>query len=172
MFEDLDRDDVANLAKIVGIIVFIVSFFLPAVTTGYVHSPADHHMTNNVTKGWECAEFTLFGTVELFARDPSSGWVDVFYMVSGWISPLVLIFAIFPDRSNAKRMVAKALPFLLVVPLLFFASATTERWSPGPFRPLIGHYVWTVGCLLIFTPQYARMLGLISRESNEAPDED
>lgn len=172
MFESLDPDDVANLAKIIGIIFFIVSFFLPAVTTGYAHSPAEHLITNNANKGWECAALTLFGTVRLFVPDRSDEAATFFFVVSGWITPLVIVFAIFPDRNKVKRIVATALPFLLVAPLLFFASATKSGWGPDPFRPLIGHYVWTVGCLLIFTPQYARMLGATSKKGDEAPEED
>lgn len=159
MFSDLDREDAVKLARIIGIIFFIISFFLPAVASGTAHSPTGYH-------GWECALLTLFGAAQLFVPNPSSGWPDFFYLVSGWISPLVTVFAIFPSRNTAKRIVATALPFLLVAPLLFFASSTTKSdWGPDPFRPLVGHYLWTVGCLLIFTPQYARMS--LSRGSDE-----
>jgi hypothetical protein len=175
MFEDLDRDDVANLAKIVGIIVFIVSFFLPAVTMGYAQSPADYLITSDAYPGWACAAWTLSGTAgfiaNLFGPDRVIGGM-FFYVISGWITPLVIIFALFPDHNKAKRIVAKVLPFLMVVPLLFFASAINSGWGPNSLRPLIGHYVWTVGCLLIFTPQYAWMLGSRSKERDEAPDED
>jgi len=159
MFSDMDSDDFAKLAKIIGIFLFIVSFFLPAVANSYAKSPTDYLITSNAQPGWECAVLTLYGTARLFVPDPSDEAATLFFVVSGWITPLVIVFAIFPDRNKAKRIVAAALPFLLVAPLLFFASATKSGWGPDPFRPLIGHYVWTMGCLLIFTPQYARMLG-------------
>jgi hypothetical protein len=43
------------------------------------------------------------------------------------------------------------LPFLLIAPWIVFA------WSDDAgvqIRPIIGHYIWTAGCLLIFTPEY------------------
>jgi hypothetical protein len=174
MFENLDRDDVANLAKIIGIIFFIVSFFLPAVTTGYAQSPADYWITSNAYYGLACAAWTLSGTVgfivSLFGTDGPNG-AAFFYMISGWMAPLVIVFGIFLDSNKAKRIVAKVLPPLLVAPWLFFAWPVSG-WGAAPFRPLIGHYVWAVGCLLIFTPQYARMLGATCKRGDKAPDED
>jgi hypothetical protein len=40
VFEDLDRNDVTNLARIIGIILFLLSFVLPSVTPGFAQSPA------------------------------------------------------------------------------------------------------------------------------------
>ena len=168
MFSDMDSNDLAKLGRLVGIILFVASFFLSAVTNSHAQSPADYPVTSNAMKGWECAAMTLESTVWLFFRNSSDGAAaDYFFWVSGWITPLVIVFAFFPDRNKAKRIVASALPFLLAAPLLFFASATKSSWGPIPFRPLIGHYVWTVGCLLIFTPQYARMLGDTSKGSSD-----
>jgi hypothetical protein len=173
MFENLDRDDAANLAKIVGIIFFIVSFFLPAVASGYAHSPSDYLIASDAYHGWACAAWTLYGTVmfigSLIGHDRQDGSA-FFFMVSGWITPLVIVFGIFLGGIRAKRRAAKALAFLLIAPWLFFAIPESG-WGPGPFRPLIGHYVWTLGCLLTFTPQYAWMLSVTSKESDEAPGE-
>src|SRR5271166_4823265 len=133
MFSDLDRNDFANLAKVVGIILFVASFFLPAVATTYAHSPTDYLITKDAYPGWYCAAMTLLLEVRLFATDPSNGAAaDFFFVVSGWITPLVFVFAMFPDRNKAKRIIAKALPLLLVAPLLFFASATKSDWGPDP----------------------------------------
>jgi len=174
MLSNLDRDDLARLGKFAGIVLFLASFALPGVTTGYAMSRADYLFTSNAHYGVACAAWTLYGTAGLIgslfgSTPPDAG--GFFFAVSGWITPLVAVFGIFIDSKKAKRRVAKALPFLLVAPLLFFASPESG-WGPGPFRPLIGHYVWTLGCLLIFTPQYASMLGLANKESDETPQED
>jgi hypothetical protein len=175
MFSDMDSNDFAKLGRLVGIVLFVASFFLPAVTSGYAISRVDYLFASDAYHGWACAAMTLFGSLgliaSLFGSSRPDAAADFFFVVSGWITPLVFVFAFFPVSNTAKRIVATTLPFLLVVPLLFFASPESG-WGPGPFRPLIGHYVWTVGCLLIFTPQYAGMLGATSKEGSEAPDED
>ncbi|MGA2650654.1 MAG: hypothetical protein ABSF28_09030 [Terracidiphilus sp.] len=172
MFDRLDRDDFANVAKIIGAIILVVSLFLPAVTPGYPQSLRDYLVTNDAYHGWACVAWTLWGSVAFIASlfNPSGQGVNFFFVVSGWITPLVVVFGAVADNITAKRRFARALPFLMVFPFLFFASPE-PGWGPGPFRPLIGHYVWTVGCLLIFTPQYAGMLRSKRKNDNESPGE-
>ena len=173
MFSDLNSNHFVRLGKLVGVILFVVSLFLPSVTTGYALSRADYFFSSDAYHGWACAAWTLWGTVgvipSIFGANAPDG-PSLFFIVSGWITPLVLVFGLFLGSRKARRRMAKVLPFLLVAPFLFFASPQSG-WGPGPFRPLIGHYVWTLGCLLIFTPQYAGMLGITREEADETPEE-
>jgi len=117
MFSDLDRDDVFKLIRIFGIVFFVLSFFLPAVTTGYAVSPADYFIASDAYHGWACAAWTLYGTVmfigSLIGHDRQDGSA-FFFMVSGWITPLVIVFGVFLGSIRAKRRAAKALTFLLI----------------------------------------------------------
>jgi hypothetical protein len=173
MFNDLDSNDFAKLARLVGIVLFVASFFLPAVTDHYAMSRADYLTVNDAYHGWACVGLTLYGTVGLIGSFFGPNRLEgtfLFFVISGWITPLVIVFGIFLGSNKAKRRVAKILPLLLIAPWPVFAAPNTG-WGPGPFRPLIGHYVWTLGCLLIFTPQYAKMLSVTSKEGDEASDE-
>jgi hypothetical protein len=175
MFSDLDSDDFTKLGKVAGIVLFAVSFVLPAVTSGRAVSRADYFFASDAYHGFACAGLTLFGTVgfirSLFGPDRIDG-SPIFFVISGWITPLVLIVGIVLPSVRAKRIVAMILPFLLTAPFLFFATSDTGGRGSVPLRPLIGHYVWTLGCLLIFTPQCARMLGLTGKIGDEGADED
>lgn len=158
----------ANVARIIGIIFFVVSFFLPAATDGPAESFRDYLFASGAYHGWSCAAWTLYGTVafvaSLFGPDRVDGSL-YFFMISGWITPIVA-FGIFIDNEKAKRTVAGILPFLMLFPWLFFATRN-PGWGPGPFRPIIGHYVWTVGCLLIFAPEFAKMLTALKGETRD-----
>jgi len=170
MFSNPDRDDFAELARIAGIALFLIALFLPSVTNGYVQSPADYLITRDAYHGWVCAGWTLYGTIafvgSLLGPDGPNGWA-VFFMISGWISPLV-VFGILIGSDKAKRVVARIIPVLLLAPWIVFAWPESG-WGPGPFRPLIGHYVWTLSCMLIFTPQYLTIFA--GRTGTKAPDE-
>jgi hypothetical protein len=116
----------------------------------------------------------LWGSIAFIASlfNPSGqNGINFFFVVSGWITPLVVVFGVVVDNITAKRRFARVLPFLTVFPFLFFANPESG-WDAQALRPLVGHYVWSLGCLLIFTPQYARMLGVTSKEGDEAPDKD
>jgi len=156
MFSNLDLDNFGNLGRIAGIALFAVAFVLPGV-----------HGGQTSYSGFECAWITLVATPSWFAslRDRSNGDLSFLLMVSGWIAPLVLLGAVIKSEK-VKRGVAKILPVLLLAPWVVFAWPQSG-WGAVPIHPGIGHYVWTAGCLLIFTPEYVAMLSPTKKDKNE-----
>jgi hypothetical protein len=145
MFLNPGSRDFAKLGRIAGIVLFVVAFLLPAVREGANDYP-----------GWFCAVETLYWNATFFAmllhHERSVGWF-FFMMVSGWIAPLVL-FGLIAWSSRIKLGVAIIVPFLLLAPWIVFVLPN----GSGPIRPSIGHYIWTTGCLLAFTPEYVKIL--------------
>jgi hypothetical protein len=150
MFSDMDSDDFANLGKLAGTALFAISLFLPSVHAG----PTNYW-------GFICAAWTLFGTYGFFVNPDGLSWVSLFFMISGWITPLVAL-GIFIHSDKVKSMVALVLPVLMLAPWIFFAWPESG-WGAVGIRPSIGHYLWTVGCLLVFTPQYLKALAVMRR---------
>ena len=144
MFSDLNSDDFAKLGKIAGIALFLIAFFLPGVHEG----PNDY-------SGLACAAWTLSGTASfiasVFGPDGPNGFL-FFFMVSGWISPLAIV-GVFIRSEKARRVIAKTILLLLAGPWIVFAWPQSG-WGAVEIHPAFGHYVWTAGCLLIFTPEY------------------
>lgn len=153
----MDSHDFAKWGRIGGVALFVVAFLLPGVREGANYYP-----------GWECAVETLFGTRSLVAmlshHERFDDWT-LYFVAAGWISPLVL-FGLVAWSARIKRWVAAVLPPLLVVPWMVFA------WPEGgvQIRPCIGHYIWTAGCLLIFTPEYKWFLALVKKAKNAETD--
>lgn len=159
MFSDMDSDDYARLGKILGIVLFVVAFFLPAVHEG----PNDYD-------GFACAAWSISGGIgffgSIFSQDKSDG-LGFFFMLSGLIAPLVTL-GIFIPSQRFKRLLAICIPLLLVAPWIVFAWPESG-WGAVTLRPLIGHYVWTAGCLLIFTPEYVEIFAGKKREVEATP---
>jgi len=153
MFPKFDSNDFAKWGRIVGIALFAAAFLLPGV-----------HLGQNSYSGLECAWETLCFTATFFAtlsrHERSEGW-SLFMMVSGWITPLVL-FGLVAWSGKIKRGVAMILPFFLLAPWLVFALTDGAE----SIRPSFGHYIWTVGCLLIFTPEYAAIIASLKKVKN------
>lgn len=78
-------------------------------------------------------------------------------MLSALISPLVVV-GIFLNQQRLNRLLATIIPLLLMAPWIVFAWPE-HGWGAVSLHPLIEHYMWTAGCLLIFTPQYIAMFG-------------
>jgi hypothetical protein len=145
MFSNLESYHIAKLGRIAGIAMFVIAFLLPGVRAGADNYP-----------GWFCAWETLCWTANFVAtlshHERSAGF-DFVMMVSGWITPLVLL-GLIAWVGRARRAVAKILPFFLLAPWIVFALPQDKF----QIRPSIGHYIWTAGCLLIFTPEYVTIL--------------
>ena len=158
MFSNLDLDDFINLGRIAGIVLFVIALLLPGV-----------HMGAESYEGIACAGWTLYGTVaffgSLFGPDGPNGFA-LFFMISGWIAPLVAVGMLI-DSDKTKRVIAMALPGLMLAPWVVFAWHDSG-WASVSIHPLIGHYVWTVGCLLIFTPSTLRCCEVISQSAGNA----
>ncbi len=124
------------IGRLVGICIYVWAFFLPAVRE--VATPGgDAPM---VLKGSRCAWVTLINTLnpEMWH---SKDFLAVF---SGWINPLLvlyLIFLLFPIFRWPRRIAAGVIALFLIGTWVFFTQY--------PLVPLVGHFLWAAGILLI-----------------------
>jgi hypothetical protein len=124
------------IARLVGFLVYVWAFFLPAVRE--VATPGND--TPMVLKGSRCAWVTLINT-----SNPEMWHSNSFLAVfSGWINPLLvlyLIFLLFPIFRWPRRIVAGV--------ILLFILGTWVFFAVYPLVPLVGHFLWIAGILLI-----------------------
>jgi hypothetical protein len=128
----------ALAARVLGYFVFLVAFFLPAcreVATAGAGDPG-------VYKGYFCAWVTLINTFN------GGVWrsKDFLAILSGWINPLMLLYVAFVFSSKLRR----ARRFIGVVIVLFIVC-TWIYFFLFPLVPLVGHFLWVAGILLILS---------------------
>jgi hypothetical protein len=124
------------IARLVGFCVYVWAFFLPAcreVATPINDAP-------EMLRGSRCAWVTLVNTL-----NPEM-WHSKYFLAvfSGWINPLLvlyLIFLLFPIFRWPRRIVAGVIAAFIVGTWVFFALY--------PLVPLVGHFLWIAGILLI-----------------------
>ncbi len=124
------------IARLVGICIYVWAFFLPAVrevATAGVDAP-------EMLRGTRCAWVTLINTL-----NPEM-WHSKYFLAvfSGWINPLLvlyLIFLLFPIFRWPRRIVAGVIALFLIGTWVFFYMY--------PLVPLVGHFLWVAGILLI-----------------------
>jgi hypothetical protein len=124
------------IARLLGFCIYVWAFFLPAVRE--VAQPGGD--APEVIKGSRCAWITVINTL-----NPEM-WhgKDFMAILSGWINPLLvlyLIFLMFPIFRWPRRIAAAMILVFMVVTWVFFALY--------PLVPLVGHFLWIAGILLI-----------------------
>jgi hypothetical protein len=135
-----------RLVRIAGLIAFVLAFFLPAVS--------DRDRTN-VYKGWQCAALTLGSVVHpLDGRSLSSFNVrqddlinGILFTLDGWVNPLVvayLILLMFRGLRRTRRVLTWAILVCMVDCWIVIGMGLV---------PLIGHFLWAGGILLILSPE-------------------
>jgi hypothetical protein len=130
------------VSRIVGFLVYVAAFFLPAVRE--VATGTD---TPEVLQGSRCAWIMLINSFshELWNLK------DFLAILSGWINPLIvlyLIFLIFPKFRWPRRIVAGLIALFILGTWVFFYTY--------PLVPLVGHYLWITGILLILAGELRR----------------
>jgi hypothetical protein len=133
-----------RIVRIVGIVLFAAAFFMPAITfPGADPDP----MT-----GWMCAVVAGASTASIFysgaslVREDPAGTVCL--ILSGWVNPLMLMhlmFSIWRKFVRIRRVLAAAILICFVATWFFFFKA--------PMTPLIGHFVWVAGALMILAAE-------------------
>ena len=125
-----------SAARLAGYVVFLVAFFVPAC-----RQPATPGMGSlDSYVGYFCAWVTLVNTFngDLWRSK------DFLAILSGWINPLMLLYVAFMFSSKlrvARRAIAVLVALFLVGTWVYFAMV--------PLTPLIGHFLWVAGILLI-----------------------
>ncbi len=127
---------VVSVSRFLGILVYIAAFFLPACReVAGLDGDAP-----TVLLGSRCALITLANT---FSHDI---WHSKYFLaiLSGWINPLIVVYLIFlliPAFLWPRRVVTCL--------ILCFIASTWVFFHIYPLVPLIGHFLWIAGILMI-----------------------
>ena len=137
----------AALCRIAGLSLFAIAFFLPACDAAFPGS----------LRGYLCAWITFSSVGGFFQAHPDDLLATFLLSVSGWVNPLVLLYLL----SVVWRQTARIRPVLVLAILLCLVTAwAVIFWGHSligvHLRPLIGHYLWTAGILLILAPEALR----------------
>jgi hypothetical protein len=129
------------ICQILGICIFAAAFLLPACReAGPVNS-----FTNSF-KGWECARTTFTAA---FQKDSYESW-NFLAVMSGLINELILIYLVFSFFPRFKRLRRS-----LAVGVLVCMAATWAFFAIANLVPLIGHFMWIAGALMILAGEVA-----------------
>jgi hypothetical protein len=153
MFSDFDSDDLAKLGRLVGLGLFIIAFALPAVRS----------ITNDY-RGYFCAFLTAENSATGLAHlgqilqgnaNGDEAICRLALIASGLISPLIVV-SFFFRSLRIRRAIAISVLVLMGAPWIVFglSNEPTGFGDPGGIHPLIGHYFWMIGGILIFTPEF------------------
>jgi hypothetical protein len=131
-----------RIIQALGVCIFAVSFFLPAcrdMKTGAIGRAG-------IMRGYECAVDALtWGFAYLWHLHP----IGPLLLLSDLINLLVpayLFFSFATDRKVARRRIA-----------MFTLACMVATWSSLVFFklvPLVGHFLWIAGALLVIVPQW------------------
>jgi len=136
----------AWLVRIIALVVFGVSFALPAVRLSGGGPDA------SPIPGWTCAVFASILGPKSLVQSIGQGvrTEDVLIVVSGLVNYLFLAIVVlsFWRRLVRTRLVTGALMLAcFVATWVYFATSHTA--------PLVGHYLWFGGAMLILVPDLA-----------------
>ena len=124
--------------RLLGLGLYITAFFLPACREAVgIGSDAPA-----VFRGYTCAWVTVVNTLS------TEVWrsKEVLAILSGWINPLLLLYlvSLLSDRMRwPRRIVASA--------ILLFIGGTWVYFSLAHLVPLVGHYLWIAGILMVLS---------------------
>jgi hypothetical protein len=132
------------ISRLVGLSLFVWAFFLPAVRNGAAGDPAAA-----VFPGWKCASVALNLTMTLFGKAVKGAppITACLAAMSGWINPLIVIVLVLSFWRKAlwvRRIVGVLVILCMAATWIFFAKES--------LTPLIGHFLWIAGALLIVIP--------------------
>ena len=143
-----------RIIRLVGIVLFVVAFFLPAVRDAHTASgPGSLPMS-----GWMCATVAISASAGIFhlvsgAMQGKDLLGAVCLILSGWVNPLVLLylfFCIWRKFVRIRRVLAVAILVCFVATWIFLAKV--------PMVPTIGHFLWVAGGLMILFGEVARLV--------------
>lgn len=123
--------------RILGFGLFVLAFFLPAVRG-----------EGTVFAGWKCASIALSETVGLFGKSPSFSLAVLLVVFSGWINPLVVLTLLISFVAKLRTL-RRILGILIVLCM----AATWTFFVQHTVTPLVGHWLWIAGALLILVPE-------------------
>jgi hypothetical protein len=142
---------ITRIVRLAGIALFVVAFFLPAVRDAHTTSgPVSLPMS-----GWMCATVAISASAGILhlvsgAMQGKDLLGAACLILSGWVNPLVvlyLFFCIWRKFVRIRRVLAEAIVICFVATWIFLVKA--------PMVPLIGHFLWVAGALMILVGEVA-----------------
>jgi hypothetical protein len=138
------------IARIVGLCIYVWAFFLPAVRE--IATPGND--APEMLRGSRCAWITVINSLK------PEMWHSKYFLaiLSGWINPLLvlyLIFLLFPIFRWPRRIAAGFIAAFMIGTWIFFAIY--------PLVPLVGHFLWIGGIVLVLAGE------VFGRESADSP---
>jgi len=143
---------IVGLFRLLAVLTFLVSFFLPAIQLGESGST----VRESPTVGWVCAEFaTVMAVAAPLTAIREHAGLDArafLFPMSGLVNPLVIVYlilCIWRRFVRARLVVAAAIMTCFGATWLLFAKTQTV--------PLIGHFLWVAGAVALFIPDIVRL---------------
>lgn len=127
--------------QMLGLCIFAAAFFLPAC-----RDSGNINLFTDTYPGWKCAQVAFTAA---FQKESYESW-DFLAVMSGWINPLIVIYlplGFFPRFKRVRRTLAAAVLVCMAATWAFFALAHLV--------PLIGHFMWIAGALMILAGEVA-----------------
>ncbi|MFZ0302772.1 MAG: hypothetical protein WAL75_08805 [Terracidiphilus sp.] len=128
---------IVPVVRLVGLAIFVLAFFEPAVTR-----------EGQNYAGWKCASVAMSFAQNLLTK--SGGHHESFeYLgaMSGLINPLI-VFALLASPIRALAVLRRIFGVLVVLCMI----ATWALFSQQQIAPLIGHFLWIAGALIVLAP--------------------
>ncbi len=131
-------------SRLLGLSILVWAFFLPAVRSGSAADPSAA-----VFPGWKCASVALNLSLTLFGKAVKGAppVTACLAAMSGWINPLiavVLVLSLWRKALWVRRMVGVLVVLCIAATWIFFVKES--------LTPLVGHFLWIAGALLIVLP--------------------
>lgn len=124
--------------RILGLAVFAVAFLLPAVGL-------DAH-DEHPLMGWKCASIAL---TMPFSKEATFNLDVILVAMSGWLNFFVLLYLVFCLFKKLK-VVRWGLVGVSAVSMI----STWVFFGRQHYIPLMGHFLWIAGALVIFLPEF------------------
>jgi hypothetical protein len=125
-----------HACQVVGFILFAIAFLLPSCNLPHSHDAG--------FRGYECAKIAFSLVVDPGDTKPSI-FLRICLILSDLLNLSVVLYLIPGPRW--RRAVAISMAISAAATWIFFVSF--------PLVPLIGHFVWVLGALLVVTPEFA-----------------
>ena len=120
------------LCRAAGFCIFAIAFLLPACDPG-----------GRPLMGWFCASITI----TLLAARNTYRSLAFLGALSGLINPLIVVCLAFSFSPKFLRFRQ-----VLAILILICMAATWTIFKMEKIAPLIGHYLWIAGALLVLLP--------------------
>lgn len=133
----------AWLVRIAALVIFAVSFALPAIR------PAEADASAQPIAGWTCAVFASILGPKALVQSIGQGIrpEEILIPISGLTNDLFLLILVL---SFWRRMLRARLAFGMLYLLCFLD--TWIFFAVSKTTPLVGHYVWIAGAILFLVP--------------------